>query len=382
MNNNFSYKPLIGLLTGNFAIGTSALMISAIVETMANGLDQTISSVTSLISIYSVSYAMSAIFLVSFVSKKDLKKVLLTGLTLFISGNFLTALSNDINYIYFYRIIVGVGASFFTPISSAVASIVSPKEHIGKAVSFSFSGLSLATVVGIPVASYFSSVYKWNFAFYFVALIGVLAFLKVFVSIDNKIKGSGQDFIEVLATFKNLHKLSQLSFSLVQMAAQFTTFALLVPYAKEKVGFEMSDTPLVFFIFGLSSFMGTILGGRSIDRFGSRKSMIITIIFLFISFVLVSLSISFSFFLLCLFMWGLFGFSFHPMQQVELIGISKGSPASLLSLNAAFMYLGTAIGTEISKLLASYELIYMLPQVSAAISVLLTGYLVIQKKLT
>ena len=260
------YKPLLGLFIGNFAIGTSALMISGIVEAMSGSLGNSIGSIASLITIYSLSYALSAIFIGIPLSKFDLKKVLLFGLILFAAGNILTFLSTDIKYIYIYRVFVGIGASLFTPMSSAVASQVSPREHIGKAVSFSFSGLSLATVVGVPLCAYIATTIDWKLAFLFVVIVAVLSFFKLLVDIEDNVKGLSQNINDVLVSLMSFSKLTQLSFSLVQMCLQFITFALLVPYSRTKEGFDANLIPTLFLAFGISSFLGTIIGGMLIDK--------------------------------------------------------------------------------------------------------------------
>jgi predicted MFS family arabinose efflux permease len=105
--------------------------------------------------------------------------------------------------------------------------------------------------------------------------------------------------------------------------------------------------------------IGVFVSGRAIDRIGSRRVLVISLLLLGLAYLsltasarLLSVADARIPILLAIAVWGVAGWAFNPAQQANLIGIAglKVAPISL-SLNASFIYLGFAFGAAIGSLI-------------------------------
>ena len=84
----------------------------------------------------------------------------------------LAAVSQSYALVSASRVLMALGAALVGPmVSAAAANLVAP-EIRGKALGTAFAGLTLATVFGVPVTTFFGEEIGWRWA---MALVGCVA---------------------------------------------------------------------------------------------------------------------------------------------------------------------------------------------------------------
>ena len=181
-------RPLLALACANFAVGTGALVIAGILKPLAGDLGISLAQAGQLISVYALAYAISSPLLTAGLATWQSKKVLLAGLALLFAGNLWGALSSGYSVLFLSRIAAACGGGLVTPAAGAIAaSLVEPAQRV-KALAIVFAGLTLATVLGVPLGTYVGLHSAWQGALVVALLFAAGATAAVILAVPGRLE--------------------------------------------------------------------------------------------------------------------------------------------------------------------------------------------------
>lgn len=126
---NTSHQLLIILLAvGSFVTGTSEFVVSGILDMISVDLNISIPAAGQLITVYSLFYAVGALFLVMATSKLNRKKVLLSAIFVFILGNVVAFLSHHFMLLLLSRVIMAMSGGLYIVVATNYAAQIAPPE--------------------------------------------------------------------------------------------------------------------------------------------------------------------------------------------------------------------------------------------------------------
>lgn len=126
---NTSHQLLIILLAvGSFVTGTSEFVVSGILDMISVDLNISIPAAGQLITVYSLFYAVGALFLVMATSKLNRKKVLLSAIFVFILGNVVAFLSHHFMLLLLSRVITAMSGGLYIVVATNYAAQIAPPE--------------------------------------------------------------------------------------------------------------------------------------------------------------------------------------------------------------------------------------------------------------
>lgn len=158
-----------------------AMMDSMIVTTAStairNDFHISVATLQWAMNAYNITVAAVLLVGVSFGERFGRRKVYNLGMLIFTIGSILCALSNDITFLVFARVIEGIGASVITPMSMAILTNALPTSERGKALGI-WSGIGgLALIVGPSLGGFIVAKLTWQWIFWINVPIGVIAIL-------------------------------------------------------------------------------------------------------------------------------------------------------------------------------------------------------------
>jgi MFS transporter, ACS family, hexuronate transporter len=126
-----------------------------------------------LLSVFSIAYAVSALFVGWFVDRVGLNRGAAWAVALWAIASFGTGASHSVRELLVWRALLGVSeASAIAAVTKAVALYLLPRERaVGQAMSQ--LGLSLGAGLAPAFAVYFSYRYSWHWAFYAAGLLSL-----------------------------------------------------------------------------------------------------------------------------------------------------------------------------------------------------------------
>lgn len=145
-----SIWPLLALAVSAFAIGTTEFISVGLLPLIAEDLHISVTMSALTVTLYALGVTIGAPVLTSLTSSVPRKTLLLWIMIIFIAGNSLAAVSSGIALLLIARVISAFAHGVFMSIGSTIAADLVPDDRRASAISIMFSGLTVATVTGVP----------------------------------------------------------------------------------------------------------------------------------------------------------------------------------------------------------------------------------------
>jgi DHA1 family inner membrane transport protein len=337
---------LLALTAGAFGIGTTEFVIMGLLMQVSADLHVSITAAGLLISGYALGVAVGAPILTIATRKLPRKTVLLALMAIFTLGNLACALAPSYELLMAARVVTSLAHGTFFGVGSVVATGLVAPERRASAIAIMFTGLTAATLLGVPAGAWLGLQYGWRATFWAVTLIGVLAFavLAVFVP---RVKGEARPapLREELAVLARPQVLLGLAMTVLGFAGVFVVFTYIQPLLTQLTGLSESAVSPILLVFGGGLAVGNILGGRLADR-STMPAVLGTLVAL--AAVLGAMQFTIGTPFAAVVFVGLLGIaSFATVAPMQLRVLEKASGAGqnlASSLNIAAFNLGNALG--------------------------------------
>jgi len=333
-----------------FAIGTEAFVIAGLLPIVSADLQISVAATGQLVTAYALAYALGSPILAVAFNNFDRRDVLTLALSGFIAANLLAVAATSFPLLLASRVLMAMGAALCTPTAIGVAVALASPERRGRAVALVTSGITVATVIGVPLGTMVGNQFGWRATFVMVAALGAVALAGVLYGVPRGLPNSTATLGERLAVARHPGVLYALATTVLWAIGGFTVFTYLaIPL--QGLGFNAADISLALLIFGSAAAIGNMLGGTLADRFGPLPTAAVGLAGMATALVLLSLALKSATpdharyaVLLLVFGWAIAGWAFYPAQVASIIRIDPRSSVIALSLNASALYLGFALG--------------------------------------
>lgn len=251
------------LALGAFGIITTEFGVVGILPTISRQFGVSIDTAGWLLSAFAITVAVSSPFITSFTSKINRKFLLCLVMSIFVLSNLISAFSTNFTMLMIARILPAILHPLFWNISIAIAF----KEKGAKGVSTVMLGLSLATVLGIPMTTYAVDLFHdWKASFFLSSVISLIAFAGLLLyipSIPAEKEKSEQDQFNVL---KNPLLWINLISTIGTLAAMFSSYTYLTAYLEEITKMNGAQISIMLLLFGGMGTLGNWLMGIALSK--------------------------------------------------------------------------------------------------------------------
>ncbi|MGZ7880091.1 MFS transporter [Acinetobacter soli] len=257
---------LIVLSLSSFAIVTNELAPIGLLSALAHDLNQSEAITGLIVTGYGWVAAISALCSIVLLIRFPRKMVLMIMLLILAISNIIVAYSSSFNMIFSARIIGAIAHGSFWALIGAVAYSLVPKHKLGLATSIIFSGVSVASILGVPLASYLTQLSSWRLAFEFLGLLSFIVCILILLFVpkipDQAPLASG--FFKKVLQHSTLNRLFILTALII--SSHFAAFTFIEPFLSQIAQLESGQITLLLLVFGLAGLIGNILAGKLIDR--------------------------------------------------------------------------------------------------------------------
>lgn len=196
------------------------------------------------------------------------RKPLLVALMLVLSATNLAMMAvHSLESLLLARAVGAVVHGFFWAMAAAVAAQIAPSRHMGIATTIVFGGISMASVIGVPLANLVGQVGGWRIAFGMIGTLGLLTAAVMLAVLPAISAGSAAGW-RALATVCGRPDLRGIYIVTGFMAAaNFAAYTFIEPFLADIPHVSPVTVAALLFGFGGAGFLGNILTGVFIDRF-------------------------------------------------------------------------------------------------------------------
>ncbi|MDD9720519.1 MFS transporter [Sulfitobacter sp. PR48] len=342
--------PLIALGIGAFGIGLTEFIIMGLLPQVASDLGVGLPSAGLLITGYALGVTIGGPVLAIAASRLPHRAVLVLVMAIFTAGNLLCALAPGFGLALAARVITGFAHGTFFGTGSVVAQAIVPPHRKASAIATVFTGLTLATVLGLPFGTWLGQIFGWRATFWAVAGIGAVALAAIALFVPQTDAGTPLK-LRQLALFLRPAPRRALTMTALGYAGVFMVFTYITPLLTEVAGVPERHVALYLLLFGLGIVGGNVAGGRLADRWpGASVPVVLAGLAagLFILRVALALPVLAAPAMLLL---GMLAFAtLAPLQNHMMARSPAGADTLGATLNISAFNLGNAIGAWLGGL--------------------------------
>nr|WP_026677906.1 MFS transporter [Fictibacillus gelatini] len=347
---------LLALAVSAFAIGTTEFISVGLLPLIAKDLSIPMTTAGLTVSLYALGVTFGAPILTSLTSRMPSKTLLLWIMIVFIIGNTLAAISTTIALLLVARVISAFSHGVFMSIGSTIAADLVPENRRASAISIMFSGLTVATVTGVPFGTFIGQQLGWRTAFITIVLIGIIAFIANSILVPSNLrKGVKTTFRDQLQLVTNGRLLLLFIITALGYGGTFVVFTFLSPLLQDITGFKEGTVAAILLAYGIMIAIGNMVGGKLSNQNPIRALFYMFIVQAVVLFILMFTAPFKMAGLLTILLMGLLAFMNVPGLQVYVVMLAEryvpGAVNVASAINIAAFNAGIAIGSYLGGLI-------------------------------
>ncbi|EIT87208.1 hypothetical protein A374_01384 [Fictibacillus macauensis ZFHKF-1] len=351
---------LLALAISAFGIGSTEFISVGLLPLITNDFGTTLSTASLTVSIYALGVTIGAPLLTVLTSKIERKKVLLLVMLLFILGNLCAAIAPTFSVLLIGRIISALAHGVFMSIAAVIAADVVAPNKRASAIAIMFTGLTLATVTGVPLGTFIGQVLHWRMSFVFIVLVGLIGLICNAILVPSHLSKSNPIAIrDIGKVLGNMRMLFILFITAIGYGGTFVVYTYVSPILEKYMSYSTHAIVVILILYGICVAIGNTVGGRLANNNPLRA--------IFICFIGLSLALlGIQFFihshitgLIMVFMMGLFMFMNVPGLQLYAVQLSEkyipSATAMASALNISAFNVGIFLGSYVGGLIVQYQ---------------------------
>ena len=258
---------LYALTAGSFGIGCAEFVIMGLLLQVAADLQVSIAAAGMLVSGYALGVFVGAPVLTLLTRRMPRKAVLVALMVIYTVGNAACALAPDYTTLMAARVLTSLTHGTFFGVGAVVATGLVSSDRRASAISIMFSGLTLATLLGMPAGAWLGLHLGWRSTFWAMTLVGVAALLIIAVLVpSSRDARASVPLRDELRTIARPQVLLGLLMTMLGFAGVFVVITYLQPLLTRLTGFGEGAVSPILLLFGGGMVVGNLLGGRMADR--------------------------------------------------------------------------------------------------------------------
>lgn len=352
---------ILALAIGGFCIGTTEFVAMGLIQEIAKDLHISVPDAGHFISAYALGVVIGAP-VIAILAARIPRKSLLLGLMLFYGiANALTALAHTPETVLLSRFIAGFPHGAYFGVGALVAAELAGSKKRASAVAQMMMGLTIATVFGVPLATWLGQQFGWRSGFEFSSIIAFVTLVAIAIFVPQIPVHSTASVKTELAGLKNIHMWLTLAVGAIGFGGMFSVYSYVSPILTEYTQVSIDIVPIALAIWGVGMVIGGLLAGWLADR-NLNKTIVAVLISSALAFVLASFMMSqlytamFALFLIGITVMGLGGTL--QMRLMDVAGEAQGLAASL---NHSAFNLANALGAFLGGWVLSHQMGWIAP---------------------
>ncbi|WP_311214740.1 MULTISPECIES: MFS transporter [unclassified Arthrobacter] len=335
---------MLGVVT--FVMGTTEMIIAGLLSQVASSLNVTIAQAGLLISVYALGMVIGTPIMSIATLRLPRKATLIMALLLFAVAHVVAASTEDFAVVLIARFVAAIATGTFWAIGAVVAAAAAGPEAGAKAMGIMVGGVTLATVLGVPIGTAAGQLFGWQGPFWGLAVLAAGCAALVWKVLPGSKVTDGK--ANLRAEFRRVRNtrlwVIYIATALIQ-AAFLGVYSYIAPQLTERAGMAEAIVPLVMIAYGVGALAGTTVGGR----FGDRRpySVVGTAVAGLIVTMAVLLLWGSDPIIAVLFftLMGLFGFATAPVLVSEALQTAGPDGVLPIALSNSFFNIGIAVGS-------------------------------------
>lgn len=357
---------IFALALGGFGIGTNEFVAMGLLPDIAAGLHISEPTAGHVISAYALGVVIGAPLIAALTARVPRKALLMSLMVVFALGNLATVAAPNYTTLVAARFVSGLPHGAYFGIAALVAARLLGPGNRARAVAQVMTGLTVATVVGVPAASWLGQTLGWRAAFVVVVAIGIATLLAIRAWLPAIGATHATSPLTELGALRRPQVWLALAVGMVGFGGMFAVYTYVATTLTDVAGLSRSWVPLALMVFGFGMVVGNIVGGRLADWSVIRGLYL----------AMAALGVVLALFvpaahhpvtaLALLFAIGASGAAIAPALQTRLMDVAADAQTLAAALNHSALNIANASGAWVGGLVIAAGFGYTAPAAAGA----------------
>jgi DHA1 family inner membrane transport protein len=257
---------MLALAMGGFSIGTTEFAAMSLLPYFSAGLGVDEPTAAHAISAYALGVVVGAPVIAVLSARVSRRTLLMALMAVFGIANCLSALSPSYSWMLAFRFLSGLPHGAYFGVAALMAASLVPSNRRAAAVASVMLGLTVATIVGVPAATWLGQIFGWRWGFALTGLLSLLTFVLIAIFAPRDRAEAGASPLRELGAFRNRQVLLTLATAVIGFGGLFSVYSYTASTLLEVTKIDPPLVPLVIGLFGVGMTLGTIFAAWAADK--------------------------------------------------------------------------------------------------------------------
>ncbi|WP_328601176.1 MFS transporter [Actinomadura physcomitrii] len=250
-----------------FTFLTTELMPVGLLTPLSASLDVPVGIAALMVTLYGVSAGLGVTFIVAWTRRVDRRALLSALLAVLTLGNLVTGVSPNFALVLTTRLVMGFASGVFWAIGVSMAMRLVPERHASRASAVVMSGISIATVVGIPLGTVLEDLTSWRTTFLIWSGLSLAVFAAVAAIVPSLPSDNAVSVREVFRLpVRNVPLRSVLLVVVLFVLGHFGAYTFVRPFLEDSTSATPLFITVVLIIFGIGGAIGNFVAGSTVNK--------------------------------------------------------------------------------------------------------------------
>lgn len=339
---------VLSVALGSFVLVLSEFLPIGLLPSIADDLQISVGTAGLLVFATGLTGAIGAPVVTVCTARVDRRIVLWSLTALLVVADVLGAFAPNLGVLLVARMLLGLAIGGFWSIGAGIGGRLVRESAVIRAASFITAGVSVATVVSLPLGAFVSAIATWRTAFLIGAGLGAIALVLQLLLLPRIPAIQEVRF----STLGHLLTIPRARIGLIATAltfiAQFSAYTYVAPYLQQLVRISPTTITVALLAFGVAGIVGNFTAGVTLGR-SVTGTLAVTKVVLALSVVslpLLAWSLPGVFALLVIwgFVWGALPLGLQMWMSQAAPDVSDGSLALFVTTIQLAISAGSVVG--------------------------------------
>ncbi|MBH2076483.1 MAG: MFS transporter [Pseudomonadales bacterium] len=243
-----------------FVMLSSEFIVAGLLPEIATSLAITIGAASGLVTAFALGMGISAPIIGVLAHQASKRSLLIAACVALVLGNGISAVFSDYYIILIGRVLGGIGVAVFWTNAALAAKSLSQGRNESMAIGRVLVGISIASVVGVPVGKLIADATNWRMAMWVMTALSSVALLTVLIWVrpteESRQKENLRDTLRV--AFKPDVSMTLVS-SCLMFAGVASVFNFLATFLEKQTGFGEMNVTLILCLYGVADIVSNLI---------------------------------------------------------------------------------------------------------------------------
>lgn len=352
---------IFALALGGFCIGTTEFVAMGLIQEIANNLNVTVPEAGHFISAYALGVVIGAPVIAIAAAKVPRKTMLILLMLFYALANLATAFAQNSPMLLLSRFVAGLPHGAYFGIAALVAAELAGPNKRATAIAQIMLGLTVATVIGVPLATWLGQHFGWRAGFLLSTVLAVISLIAMLIYVPKMAVHATASMKTELAGLKNINMWLTLAVGSIGFGGLFSVYSYVSPILTEYTQADIRMVPIALAVLGVGMVIGGLGAGKLADIHLNRTMIGILICsacsFVVASFMMAEIYTA----LLALFLIGMTLIGLGGALQTRLMDIAGDAQTLAASLNHSAFNLANALGAFLGGWVIQQQMGWLAP---------------------